>query len=227
MAIPTKDSLLIAWGLNFDTKATASPVMYGLTAPQALSFHTAYQAFLAAYNAVTTANAAGTRSKLLTQNKDNSKDSLLGVGRQLYAFVQDNTSVTSGNKEDIGVVVRSTSPTPVPVPDTAPEIDILSTSGNTVRIRLHAEGSTKRGRPSGVNGAAVYSFVGASAPTEEAAWNFEGITGKTEQDITFPASVAPGARVWFTAFWFNTRKENGPAATPVGCNIPGNAAMAA
>lgn len=226
MAIPTKDSLLVAWGANFDAKATALPATYGLSAAQALSFRTPYLAFVAAYNAISTAEAAGTRSKLLTQNKDNAKHALLLIGRQLYGFIQDNAAVTSGNKEDIGVVVKKTSPTPVPVPSEAPEIDILSTSGNTVRIRLHGADSARRGKPPGVSGAAIYSFVGASAPTEESAWNFEGITGKTEQDVTF-AGAAPGARVWFTAFWFNNRKENGPAAAPVGCNIPGNAAMAA
>lgn len=227
MAIPLKDSLLIPWGSNFDTKATANPATYSLTAAQALSFHTAYQAFVTAYNAISTAEAAGTRSKLLTQNKDNAKATLLHVGRELYAFIQDSNTVTSGNKEDIGVVVRKTTPTPVPPPATAPKIDIESVSGNTVTIRLHEDGSNRRGKPAGVSGAAVYSFVGAAAPTEESEWNFEGITGKTEQNITFPGSVAPGARVWFTAFWFSNRKQHGPAATPVGCNIPGNAAMAA
>ena len=95
MAMPIRDSLLIPWGSNFDTKVTASPVTYSLTAAQALAFHTAYAAFVVAANAVATAREAGTRSKLLTQNKNVAKATLLHVGRELYGFVQDSTTVES------------------------------------------------------------------------------------------------------------------------------------
>src|SRR4051812_29987728 len=105
MAIPLKDSLLIAWGSNFDTKVTANPTTYALSAGQATSFHTAYLAFTTASNLVTTARAAGTTSKLLTENKNVAKTALLGIGRTLYAIVQSSTTVTPGNKEDIGVTV--------------------------------------------------------------------------------------------------------------------------
>jgi hypothetical protein len=97
-----------------------------------------------------------------------------------------------------------------------------------VRIRLHdSTSSTRRGKPPGVSGASVFSFVGAVAPTDETGWTFEGNTSKTVVDVAFPSATAPGAKVWFTAYWFNARKQSGPPATAVGTNIPGGAAMAA
>jgi hypothetical protein len=45
--------------------------------------------------------------------------------------------------------------------------------------------------------------------------------------VVFPASVAPGSKVWLTAFFFNPRALSGPAATPVSTYLPGGAAMAA
>jgi hypothetical protein len=33
--------------------------------------------------------------------------------------------------------------------------------------------------------------------------------------------VKKGAAVWITAFWFNPRKQSGPAAEPVSANLPG------
>ena len=86
---------------------------------------------------------------------------------------------------------------------------------------------TRRGKPAGVDGLSVFSFVGTSAPTDEANWKFEGNTTRTVVDVLFPATVVPGAKVWFTAFYFNARKQRGPAATAVGTNIAGGSAMAA
>jgi hypothetical protein len=48
MAIPTKDSALVAWS-NADTRLTASPVTYGITAPVATQYKTLHDAFLATY----------------------------------------------------------------------------------------------------------------------------------------------------------------------------------
>lgn len=228
MAIPTKDTLLVAWGQNFDEKVTLSPVTYSLTAAQATSFHTAYQAFLTAFNAVASAREAGSRSKLLTANKEASKTSLLRLGRELYGFVQDSTAVTAANKLDVGVDPRDRLPSPIPAPATAPVVDVVSVSGNVAVVRLHeADKPDRRGKPAGVAGASVFSHVGPTAPTAEDDWTFEGLTGRTTVTVTFPAATAPGAKVWFTARWFNARKQNGPAADPVGTNIPGGGAMAA
>lgn len=228
MAIPTKDSLLVAWGSNFGTKVTASPLTYNLTAAQATAFNGAYTPFVTAYDELAAAREAGTRSMVLTATKDAAKTELLRIGRELYALVQDSLSVSAADKQDVGVVVRDLNPTPTPPPAQAPGIEIRATVGNTVKIRLFdVADSARRGKPLGVIGASVFSFVGASAPTEESAWTFEGNTGLTRLDITFPPETAPGARVWFTAYWFNQRKQRGPAANPAGTNIPGGAAMAA
>ena len=228
MAIPTKDTLLVAWGQNFDEKVTLNPSTYALTAAQATSFHAAYQSFLTAFNAVASAREAGSRSKLLTATKDAAKASLLRIGRELYGYVQDSTSVSAANKLDVGVNPRDRLPSPVPPPATAPDVDVVSVAGNVAVIRLHAAGQpARRGRPPGVDGAAVFSYVGAAAPTAETDWRYEGITGQTTVRIAFPPATPPGAKVWFTARWFNARKQNGPAATAVGTNIPGGGAMAA
>ena len=81
--------------------------------------------------------------------------------------------------------------------------------------------------PAGVAGASVFSHVGATAPTAEDDWTFEGLTGRTTVTITFPAETAPGATAWFRAAWYNPRGQKGPAATPATTNIAGGAAMAA
>jgi hypothetical protein len=130
-------------------------------------------------------------------------------------------SVTDGQKLSLGLNVKA-SPSPIPVPSSAPGLDVVSVSAWTVKIKLHdSTSSAKRGKPPGVSGAAVFSFVGATPPTDIAAWKFEGNTGRTNIDVAFANTLAPGALVWLTAFWFNGRKQSGPACAPVSTNLQG------
>ena len=228
MAIPTKDSNLVDWSTNANTRLTASPATYGTTAAVATQYDTLHDAFVLAYNNVVAARESGTISSSLCAIKDAAKLALLNFARPLYKTVQANTAVPASAKIELGVVVPDVEPTPLPPPADAPGIDIISAIGNVVRLRLHdSTNPTRKGKPLGVDGAAVFSFVGAVAPTDPAVWKFEGNTTRTITNVEFPGSVAPGSKVWFTAFWFNPRAQSGPAATPVGTNIPGGGAMAA
>lgn len=228
MAIPTKDTLLVDWSTNANTRLTSAPATYGTTAAIATQYDSLHDAYILAYNNMIAARASGTRSQSLTELRTVARRNLLNFARPLYKQIQANTAVTSAAKIELGVVVPDVEPTPLPPPADAPGIDILSAVGNTVRIRLHdALNPTRKGKPLGVDGASVFSFVGAAAPSDPAAWKFEGNTTITTTTVEFPGSVAPGSKVWFTAFWFNPRAQSGPAATPVGTNIPGGGAMAA
>src|SRR5688572_5910823 len=226
MAIPTKDSALAAWSTNADTRLTATPTAFGCTAAQATAYTALHDPFIAAYEA---AAAVGARSKSLVAAKDTAKANLLRYAREIYAFVQASLTVTDANKELLGVVVRNPEPSPVPAPATAPVLTVKSVSGRTVKIGLRdAASEERRGKPPGVLGASVFSYVGATAPADISAWTFEGNTGRTTIDVVFPSTVAVGAQVWLTAFWFNPRKQSGPACTPVSTNVQfGGVSMAA
>ena len=85
---------------------------------------------------------------------------------------------------------------------------------------------TRRGKPLGVAGASVFSFVGPTAPAELAAWKFEGNTTRTRVDVLFPADTPPGSKIWVCAFWFNPRAQAGPTSAPVSTNLPGGTGLA-
>ena len=68
--------------------------------------------------------------------------------------------------------------------------------------------------------------MGETAPSTESDWTFQGNTNKTTIDVSFPPTVEPGAKVWFTAFFYNGRKQSGLAAVAVSTNLPGGSAMA-
>jgi hypothetical protein len=220
MAIPRKDSLLVDWSTNANTRLTASPVTYGTTAAVATQYDGLHDAFVAAYNNVVAARAAGTRSSSLAAIKDQAKLALLNFARPLYKTIQANTAVTAAAKIELGVVVPDVQPTPVPAPGFAPGLTVVSVDGRLARVRLSDPAfPTRKRMPDGVNGAIVMSHVGPTAPADPGLYKMEGPTSRTVVDILFPESVAPGTQVWLTAVWFNERKQMGPACAPVGTQI--------
>jgi hypothetical protein len=228
MAIPRKDTELVPYSTNFDTRITAAPADYGLTAAQATQYGTLHDAYLAAYNAMAAAREAGTRSESLTATKDSTKLALLRYARELYRYVQANNTVPDAKKIELGVRVVDTEPTPVPPPGSAPALSVVSVTGRRVRLRLKDSTDPERkGRPLGTLGAQIFSFVGDEVPTTTEQWRSEGITGLTMIDVVFPDNVANGATVWFTAVWFNGSKQTGPNANPISTNLQGGAALAA
>jgi hypothetical protein len=124
-------------------------------------------------------------------------------------------------KVEIGMPPRQ-SPTQIGAPITSPIIEFISAMGNTLLVRLRSADGARRGKPAGVIGASVFSFVGESAPADITGWKFEANVGKvTKLSITLPGTVAAGAKIWLTSFWFNGRKQSGPATPPVFVNLPG------
>ena len=215
--LPNTDAALLSWSLNFNTLITASATAYGLTAALA----TAYGALHASYAGALAGVAPAIRTKGAVQAKNSARASLKANARLLANLVEGTASVTNAQKATLGLTVR-VKPTPSPIPALAPGVDVLSVSAWSVKIKLHdAASSAKRGRPPGVSGANLFSFVGATPPGDVSGWTFEGNTGKTDITISFANTLVPGTKVWFSAVWFNGRKQSGPVSTPVSANLPG------
>jgi hypothetical protein len=220
MAIPTQDSALVDWSTNADTRLTSAPATYGTTAAVATAYTAVHDPFITAYNNLVAARAAGTRSQSLTSIKSSAKAALLAFARPLYKQIQANTAVTDAAKIELGIVVPDALPSPRPVPAFAPGLTVVSVNGRLLRIRLWDPAfPTRKRMPAGVDGATVMSFVGATPPEDPRAYKYEGSTSKTVVDILFPETVEPGTQVWLTAFFFNERKQNGPACAAVGAII--------
>ncbi len=221
MSIPLKDSLLVPFSTNFNARIVASPGTFLLTAPQAAAYTALHDPFVAAYNAMMTARADGTRSESFTATKNSTRRALLNYARQLYAFVQANAAVSQANKILLGIHLKVI-PAPIPAPGVRPGMDIIAVSNRTISVHIHdSASSTKRGKPPGTTAAWVYSFVGAEYPSDPTAWNFEGSTTKSKFNILFPSSVAGGTQVWLRAAWINPRQQTGPTSVPITTTLQG------
>ena len=222
--LPLKDQDLRAFCEAFLATITPAPTTYGLAASDVTLLDgqvTDYSDKLAA------AVEPSTRTRVSVAAKQMSRRTLMATMRNLYKKVIA-ANLTDDKLEALGLPLRDVQPTPIPAPAMKPTINIVSRDENTVKIKLtDPTDPNRRGRPPGVDGVAIFSFIGDEAPTTEAGWKFEGNTTRMSIDVVFPATVEPGSKVWLTAFYFNPRAMSGPAATPVSTFLPGGAAMAA
>lgn len=213
--LPDRDSALLAWSLNFQTLIVATPTLFGLTAQLA----TSYSAYHSAFATDLAACDPSTRSRSAVVAKNEAKEDLKANAKLMVNLVNGTASVTNAQKVSLGIPPRMR-PMPIPQPSEAPNLDVVSVNGWTVKLKLHDSTSgSKRGKPLGVNGASIFSYVGETPPSDLSLYKFEGSLGKTKFDVVFPNTVAAGTQVWITAFWFNGRQQSGPACTPVGAFI--------
>ncbi len=225
--LPSREADLIQWSRHFDELITADPLIYGLDAVQAAAYAALHTAFTTAYQ---TAADNNTRTPSAIQAKNDAKAALIAEARSLVGIIQSFPGTTNELRSDLGITVPDDEPTPVPVPGTAPGIAVDLVVGRTVTLRLSDRGNPEsRGKPDGVDGATVFAYFGPTppAPSDTDAWTFKGNTGRTTTEIAFPPEIESGATAWFTAFWFNTRKQSGPAAMPISTQIPGSLPQAA
>jgi hypothetical protein len=220
--LPEKDAALLAWSNNFSTLISAGAVSYGLTTTQA----TAYAALHATYATSLTAVDPPIRNKAAVATKNTARTALKANARMLAKIVEATPTVTNTQKVTLGLTVRS-APAPIPPPALAPILDVVSVIGRTVKVRLHSPTSDRRGKPPGVAVGFVYSFIGATPPSELSAFKFEGTTTRTTFDVVFPSTVAGGSQVWLTAAWANPRTQTGPNCPAVTAYLQGGAAVAA
>ncbi len=216
--LPHKDADLLAWAQAFSTKITATPVAFGLVAAQA----TAFAALLSTWSAdLATATDPATRTRAAISAKNDSRTPMKAEARELARVINAFPSITNEQRIELGLNPRSGTISPIQPPQECPVMEVVSAVGRTLKVKLRAQDSNRRGKPDGVDGATCLTFVGSAPPADITQWKFEGSTARTTFDVEFPATVAAGAQVWLCAFWFNPRKESGPACQPISAYLAG------
>ncbi|MEM8782526.1 MAG: hypothetical protein AAGE65_06660 [Planctomycetota bacterium] len=214
--LPFREAELLTWTETFGSLIAATPGDYGLTEGQAQAYAMARQAFAEAYQ---TANEPLTRSPGNVEIKNTKKDALIEETRKLVRICQAAPGMNDDKRRALGITVPDTSRTPVPPPEVAPAMDVVSVEGRTVHLRLREASTGKRRKPDGVYSATIMKYVGGSIPTELDDWVLVGSDTRLDTSVEFPDSLTPGTKVWFTAFWLNRRAESGPMCVPVSTHL--------
>jgi hypothetical protein len=205
--IPAKDALFAAWLLNFSTLLTASPVTYGLTAPDAVTVAGVNGTFQAAY---ATATNPATRTSGAVAAKDVARLDAEAIVRPLAVNVSLNPAVDDSDKVDLGVTVRTLIPTPVPAPVTAPQIAVQSAIPLQQTLTYKEAGAAGKYKPPGVVGVEIFRSVGIAPAVDPSVANYVGQVTKSPFRQTF-VSGDQGKVVTYFARWVTRSGPQGIA----------------
>lgn len=219
--LPRRTADLLTWSANFDRTLAADPARFGLTPADAAAYAEAHAAFAAAYG---TAADPLTRSPANILAKDEAEAALKRAARMLAGQAR---SYSRGNRAaqsalaTLGLRAGGARRRRIARPADAPVLFIDWPRGHTVPLRLaDASSPSRRGKPPGVSGATVFTFVGEEPPGNDGpGWVYRTHTGRARLTIDFPASLPPGTKVWITACWFNPRGEASPYARPIHAHL--------
>ncbi|MGE3109676.1 MAG: hypothetical protein AB7G11_08330 [Phycisphaerales bacterium] len=214
--IPSRDSELDLWVLNFSTLITAAPVTYGLVAADATAISNAYTAWHAAFLA---ASNPSTRTRATVMAKNEQKATILAVVRGYAATIRANRAVSDELKIGLGLHVRDTQPTPIPPPSTYPMLTVNGMGQGLQRLRAADQNSpARRGRPMGTAGLLLFRAVGTDPVTNPTDAAFLSFVTKAEFQSQF-TSVDNGKTATYFARWTNSKGEVGPWSPPVSMPI--------
>jgi hypothetical protein len=210
------DAELLSSSAHFARQISATPTAYGLTAAQAAAYGAANDAYAAAYKA---AIDPETRTRGKVAGKNAAREVLVAIASSLVKII--DATASDEQKIDLGVNVRKT-PAPIAAPSVQPGVGVVSVVGRTVTIRIsNPSSATRRGKPAGVIGALVHTFVGEEYPADPKMWQFQGATTQSRLPIEFPNHLPAGTQVWVRAEWLTRRCKTSPASTPITTNLQG------
>lgn len=218
--LPRREADLLQWSTHFDRRINESPADLGLSPQEAADYRARHEAFAAAYQL---ARQPATRTASVVVAKDDARAAVVALARVLAGVVRANPAVTDAQRIALGLRVRTGPPSRIGPPQAAPGLVVVPLVGRkAVRVRLFDPASpTRRAKPRGVAGAAVFAFVGEAEPGTSARWVFCRNTTRTTADIDLPPGVPPGAAVWVAAHWFNPTGRRGPASPAVPTRLAG------
>ncbi|MBI1191294.1 MAG: hypothetical protein GC200_11510 [Tepidisphaera sp.] len=214
--IPSRDSELDTWALNFKTLIAATPGNYGLAAPDATAISAAYATWNAAYLA---ASNPTTRTVATVATKNAQKANLLTVVRGYAATIRVNKGVSNALKLGVGLHVPDLQPTPVPAPATKPVLAIARIDQGFQEVRATDEMTpNSRARPVGSAGMLLYRAVGPAAVNDPGEATFLTFIGRTTAISEF-GSDDKGKVATYLARWTNAKGEVGPWSQAVTASI--------
>ncbi|MDR2065876.1 MAG: hypothetical protein LBP85_09265 [Prevotellaceae bacterium] len=203
--IPGKDAELVAWSANFAAQVAENAREWDIPAEESNE----QQAAAAAFAELHAQADNPAKNSIIVAEKNAARETLVALIRNLAGFRLKNPVITDAQRIAMGLHVRDTTHTPVPVPVTRPEIDIDVLDVRRLKIVFHDMGKDSKAKPYGVNGAVIVYAVLDTPPADTTALTRSLLATRTPHTIEFTEEER-GKTVYFAICWQNEKGERGP-----------------
>ena len=150
-----------------------------------------------------------TRTPLINAAKKEKRAIYEKLLKVIVANLKVNTRLTDDDRRALGINIRDTKPTPMPVPMTYPIVVIDTSTMRRLSISFRDSESRAAAKPKGVHGAEIrWAIIDDVKPTVEDLINSDFDT-RSPHMLEF-TEVQRGKSVWICLRWENTRGEKGP-----------------
>ena len=161
-----------------------------------------------------------TRSRADVQAK---KDARRLYQSALRKFVMEwlafNSKVTDADREGLGLKVKDIEPTPMPIPDRAPDVTIDTIRHLVHKLRLtDPENPHTQSKPKGVSHIQVLKCFSEDVPTSVKQYRLVGDATRFIYRVNF-VEQDEGKMVWYIARYVNTRGIPGPWSNEISATV--------
>ncbi|MDR1644755.1 MAG: hypothetical protein LBS05_02865 [Tannerellaceae bacterium] len=203
--LPYSDKDLSYWVTNFYTKIEVKAQAWAIPTAEVEAVGSAFSQFA---NFLAEAESPD-RTPVIVAKKNAARKTLTGLIRTMVRFRLNNPILTDADRIDLGLHVRDTTYTPVPVPETRPELDIKVLDVRRLKVAFRDQENEEKGRPYGVNGAVIVYAVLDEPPADVTALGRSVLATRTPHTLEF-AEGDRGKTVYLAICWQNNKGERGP-----------------
>jgi hypothetical protein len=215
--IPRKDIEFHTWIVNFLACLFESLERFGFPRVKYDELEVQRERFVAAFE---TAGMPSTRTKAAVQEKNDARAALQDNVRQaIKEHLTFNSSVTDGDRDNLGLPVHKKTRTPSRVASTYPKLAVDSGTLRRLIIHFRDQGSLSRAKPPGQHGVSIRWAI-----SDTPVVNLDDLVN-IEFDTRSPFTLVfdgnrRGKTVYLCSCWVNTRGERGPWSDLTSAVIP-------
>jgi hypothetical protein len=202
--IPRGDAPFDGWQKNFMKYFVLHNPSWNVpitVAPKLLALQSTWD------NAYAVTQSIETRTKAAVQIKVDARNAYEGELRtDIKAYVTYNPDVTDADRDNMGLPIHDTKPTPVPPPTehNIVEVDVSSTQKHIITVK--PSGTSK---PANAHGFEIWRKVGGELPTTDEEFSYAGFSTHSPFTIDYPLSDT-GKTVYYRSHWVNSKNQPGP-----------------
>jgi hypothetical protein len=205
--IPRPDATFNLWQENLVTKAEGAAPMLNIPPDAMMAIHTKQARWREAFAA---AEDPATRTKAAVREKQEAREDYEDALREFNkAYLMYNPAMTDAERENFGLPVHDTKPTPARPITSRPELEVGFKEIQKHILTVHDTEMESAGKPAHAAGFEIWRKVGGDAPATEADWQLVAQAPHSPHELTYSEEQS-GLRVYYRVRWINTRGVPGP-----------------